>query len=485
MTISCFFVISGSGDRLLLRSLRRDNAESAAEEFYSAVTDRGKEARPVFKVGDVVYYHVRRAGLYFVATTAFAVPPAFVLELINRIIGVFKDFCGILSEESLRHNFVLAYELLDELLDFGYVQCTNTSQLKQKVCNTAVIPSTYARPLAALRLRAAANPRTVPSVVSQRPITGDPVRANEIFFDVLEKLSAVLGPNDTYKSVTIEGQIQVKSFLRGTPTVRLALNEGIVINNRRGKVPNVPVLDFCNFHHCVDTGEFEKARVLSFSPSEGEFTLMSYRISGSAVLPFKVKVGLETTSDSVGGGREWLQCKQASMTVNIFSSIPQHLEARVRVNCPLPKCTTAATLSAIPPEYGQSAEYRGKEQLICWDIRRFRIVVLLVPRALEYVCERRQLHFDRHGGVPHGLGPPGAEVGAVVAPLRLAAEHVDGGGPVPLSRVVGGPVVVLGVEARVDFRRLRRQARLPTAFAGGALHVVLLGEGDLPACERQ
>lgn len=41
---------------------------------------------------------------------------------------------------------MLAYELLDEMLDFGYVQCTNASQLKQKVYNVAVVPKVLARP---------------------------------------------------------------------------------------------------------------------------------------------------------------------------------------------------------------------------------------------------------------------------------------------------------------------------------------------------
>ena len=33
---------------------------------------------------------------------------------------MFKDYCGILTEESIRANFILIYELLDEILDYGY-----------------------------------------------------------------------------------------------------------------------------------------------------------------------------------------------------------------------------------------------------------------------------------------------------------------------------------------------------------------------------
>merc|ERR1719482_2650700 len=35
---------------------------------------------------------------------------------------VFKDYFGGLDEESIRDNFVVIYELMDETLDFGYPQ---------------------------------------------------------------------------------------------------------------------------------------------------------------------------------------------------------------------------------------------------------------------------------------------------------------------------------------------------------------------------
>jgi AP-4 complex subunit mu-1 len=42
--------------------------------------------------------------------------PALVLELLQRIARVTKDYLGVLNEDSLRKNFVLVYELLDEMI---------------------------------------------------------------------------------------------------------------------------------------------------------------------------------------------------------------------------------------------------------------------------------------------------------------------------------------------------------------------------------
>ena len=44
-------------------------------------------------------------------------------QLLLQIVALFKNyFGGEFSEQSIKSNFVLIYELLDEILDFGYPQ---------------------------------------------------------------------------------------------------------------------------------------------------------------------------------------------------------------------------------------------------------------------------------------------------------------------------------------------------------------------------
>jgi len=38
------------------------------------------------------------------------------LELLQAIVGRIHDFCGSLDEDNLRTNFVLIYELIDEII---------------------------------------------------------------------------------------------------------------------------------------------------------------------------------------------------------------------------------------------------------------------------------------------------------------------------------------------------------------------------------
>jgi AP-1 complex subunit mu len=44
---------------------------------------------------------------------------------------VFESYFKVLEEESIRDNFVIIYELLDEMMDFGYPQTTESKILQE------------------------------------------------------------------------------------------------------------------------------------------------------------------------------------------------------------------------------------------------------------------------------------------------------------------------------------------------------------------
>jgi hypothetical protein len=51
--------------------------------------------------------------------------------LYHSRVQVFEDYFKELEEESIRDNFVIIYELLDEVMDFGYPQHTESKVLKE------------------------------------------------------------------------------------------------------------------------------------------------------------------------------------------------------------------------------------------------------------------------------------------------------------------------------------------------------------------
>lgn len=58
---------------------------------------------------------------------------ALVLTFLYKCIEVFGEYFKDVEEESIRDNFVVIYELLDEMMDFGYPQTTEGKILQEYV----------------------------------------------------------------------------------------------------------------------------------------------------------------------------------------------------------------------------------------------------------------------------------------------------------------------------------------------------------------
>lgn len=242
----------------------------------------------------VNYLFVKKNGLYFVATTRYNVSPSYILELLTRLCRVFKDYCGVLSEETLRKNFILCYELLDETLDYGFAQDTSTEGLKVHVHNEAILvgDAVLSKPKASSKfMNRSSNIKAASAVKKPVATAGQSSKKqdeNELFCDILERLNVVFSSGGQMLNASIEGRIQLKSYLSGNPELRLALNEDLVIGNTGARQYGQVVLDDCNFHDCVQLDEFERDRVLIFQPPDGEFTVINYRITGDFRAPFRI-----------------------------------------------------------------------------------------------------------------------------------------------------------------------------------------------------
>ncbi|KAK2195470.1 bifunctional Mu homology domain/Longin-like domain superfamily/AP-2 complex subunit mu [Babesia duncani] len=369
MTLSQFFAISACGDVILSRNLRGEENSGMCifktikfqgdpEVFYSCIREEFTDKPPIFQQNGVFFFYINRSGLYFVATSLYKMPPNYVLELLQRITQalkvchklkcLFQDFFGSLSEDSLRKNYALAYELLDEMLHYGYPQCTSTAELKKKVYNVAAAPTLH--PLERLRSAGMRSKAVAPSYTSQRPISQ--ASKNEIFVDVLERLTAILGPNGTVVNANIDGQIQIKSFLHNSPRVQLALNETIAIG-QHGKQMGVPTLDFCTFDECVDLSKFDKSKIIEMAPPQGEFTAMTYRVWRNVPLPFKIVPSLDITA------------VKTRLVISIVSNMPQNLVANIKMTCGLPKGITDINVSS-----SQGGVYDHSLHQLKWDLIR-------------------------------------------------------------------------------------------------------------------
>jgi AP-4 complex subunit mu-1 len=404
--ISNFFVLSPRGDTILAKQYRVDNlkqsahershvealfrkikfwddfATSEAEEAQAekARQDNGKskhqqqqfenndqqkrmgDAPPVFLMPDgLTYFHVKRNGLIFGASTARNVSPNTVVELLSTIARIFKDYCGLLSEEALRKNFILCYELLDEMIDFGYPQVTRTENLKSFVYNEPIVVDHVANTGTMI------NPKTASANAVHKPVISsvhengrksglNNNQKNEIFVDILERLNVLFSNNGYVLNSTIDGCIQMKSYLAGNPELRVALNEDLSIG--KDSRYNGVAVDDMNFNDCVNLSEFDSSRTISFIPPDGEFIVLNYRITGEFNTPFRIFPSIEETEPN-----------KIEIVVLIRAEMPNnHFGANVSVEIPVPHCTTSASCSLVSaPGTGHAhAELVATEGKIVW-----------------------------------------------------------------------------------------------------------------------
>ncbi|KAF6123045.1 adaptor related protein complex 4 subunit mu 1 [Phyllostomus discolor] len=219
--ISQFFILSSKGDPLIYKDFRGDSrGRDVAELFYRKLTGLpGEESPVVMHHDDRHFIHIRHSGLYLVATTSENISPFSLLELLSRLATLIGDYCGSLGEGTISRNVALVYELLDEVLDYGYIQTTSTEMLRNFIQTEAVVSKPFSLfDLSSVGLFGAETQQSkvAPSSAASRPVLSsrsDQSQKNEVFLDVVERLSVLIASNGSLLKVDVQGEIRLKSFL--------------------------------------------------------------------------------------------------------------------------------------------------------------------------------------------------------------------------------------------------------------------------------
>ena len=256
---------------------------------------------------------------------------------------VIKDFCGVLTEEAIRRNFILIYEVIDEMFDFGYPQLTSTDQVKDFIVSPPELPQN-------IKISGTSffNKSTIKVDATNNPITNYKDR-NEIFVDVIEKISVLFNSSMNVINSSVDGSLKMKSYLTGSPTLQLTFN-----NDTR--------FDDYNFHECVDDSDFSYNKKLVIKPPAGEFVTMNYRMTRDFNFPFKI-----------------------SSFINEESKYK--IQLLIKVKCELPKENSAKLVSVIfsTPENASSVKpsipenrknekvsHDESEKQVQWEIESFK-----------------------------------------------------------------------------------------------------------------
>jgi len=209
---------------------------------------------------------------------------ALIFAFLYKLEEILIDYFKVLEEETIRDNFVLVYELLDEIIDHGYPQTTETKILKEYIKTESNKKIDYQKEIELSK--------TLTNAISWRK-DGIVYKKNEAYLDVIEKVDSLIAQDGNVLHSQVLGSIKMKSFLSGMPYVVLGLNDKVLFESK-GKSSNnynkTIEMDDLKFHQCVNINKFESERAIEFTPPDGEFELMSYRLNIQVNIIFKVLV---------------------------------------------------------------------------------------------------------------------------------------------------------------------------------------------------
>lgn len=360
--IGGLFIYNHKGEVLISRVYRDDIGRNAVDAFRVNVIHARQQVRsPVTIIARISFFHIRKGNIWLAAATKQNVNATLVFEFLKKMVDVMQNYFGKINEENVKNNFVLIYELLDEILDFGYPQSTDTGILKPFITQLGIKSQTKEEQF---------------QITSQ--VTGQigwrregiQYRRNELFLDVLEYVNLLMSPQGQVLSAHVAGKVMIKSYLSGMPECKFGINDKIAMDSK--VKPNQPIgdssqpslnstkqsiaIDDCQFHQCVKLTKFESEHAISFIPPDGEFELMRYRITKDISHPFKLIPLVREV------GRTKLEVKVVLKSVFKSSLIGQKIEVRI----PTPLNTSGCQMVCMKGK----AKYKSSENAIVWKIKR-------------------------------------------------------------------------------------------------------------------
>lgn len=135
MSISAIYILDVKGKVLISHNYRGDLESNVIEKFMPLLMEKEEEGllTPILQTNDCTFAYIKTNNLFIVSTTKKNANIALVFVFLHKIVRVMMEYFKELEEESIRDNFVVIYELMDELLDFGYPQTTDSKILQEYI----------------------------------------------------------------------------------------------------------------------------------------------------------------------------------------------------------------------------------------------------------------------------------------------------------------------------------------------------------------
>ncbi|KAH9165427.1 clathrin adaptor mu subunit [Lactarius sanguifluus] len=217
--------------------------------------------------------HLQHRSLTFLCPISGDLDPLYAFTFIRTFLNILIEYFGEVTAPVLRDNFDIVHQLLEETLDAGGHPLTTAPNALRDI---VLPPSLISKILSVTGVTGPSGPSTNNLSAFSSPIlwrkAGLRYNHNDIYFDIVETLDAVVNKNGTIITSSVLGKVDVNCKLSGTPDLLLTLTNSHTISEP-------------SFHPCVRLNRFAQSKALSFVPPDGRFTLMEYRFDPSASKP--------------------------------------------------------------------------------------------------------------------------------------------------------------------------------------------------------
>lgn len=378
-----------------------------------------KFKKPVFKVNGINYIFVKQEELIFLSIGYIDSMNCMTIVLfLNKFILILKSYFKVdkLIKDIIIDNFIIIYELFDEMFDNGIPQLTDLTILqdviklevnkseseaeskiklkkKSKSKNGNDDDSKYTEEINSSILRSST------TNISWRP-KGIYYTKNEFFIDVVEKIDIIINPNNEIIKHEIKGQFNAKCYLSGMPELNLVLND-------------LKYLKYLKFHQCVLLNKLQQENLIEFIPPDGDFVLCEYNI------PIKSTPMIEIIKNDIKIDKEFLYLKFKIKT-NFRTRL---LMNYLKVCIPVKQEEFNINWKKIPKfkcQHG-TVKYDVNNDEINWNLNGIG-----GDRVFELLC-RFSLNSENDGNAVEELGmdPKPKEVGTIFNDLKksLNNEH--------------------------------------------------------------
>lgn len=223
-----------------------------------------EEMPPVVATSKYYLISIYREDIFLLVTSTGEIHPLLAIEFLHRVFDIFEEYFGTVEENTIKENFATVYQLLEEMMDYGYPLTTEPNALKAMIKPASVISRITAAATGVSNVSDILPDGTISNMPWRK--TGVKYAQNEIYIDIIEEIDAIVDKHGNIISSEVSGIIAANSRLSGVPDLALSF-------------ANPGLIDDCSFHPCVRYSRFERDKVVSFVPPDGPFELMRYRVN--------------------------------------------------------------------------------------------------------------------------------------------------------------------------------------------------------------